>query len=175
MAAATPKVELVYDPHCPNVDRARERLRQAIGEGDEALAWTEWRSDDQALPDYARGHGSPTILIDERDVAADHSRGSSCRLCDQGDGTLDPAPIATIIAALATRVRSSAAGLRDDDEMRVRSTTAGVLLPFFPTITTFATRQFSSSTLVATNHARAVRVVERVIERTGLLTQRRLP
>ena len=97
---------------------------------------TEWRSDDQALPDYARGHGSPTILIDERDVAA---------------------------------------GLRDDDEMRVRSTTAGVLLPFFPTITTFATRQFSSSTLVATNHARAVRVVERVIERTGLLTQRRLP
>jgi hypothetical protein len=67
--STTPKVELVYDPDCPNVDRARERLRQAIGERRQVLHWTEWRSDDPALPDYARGHGSPTILIDERDVA----------------------------------------------------------------------------------------------------------
>jgi len=68
MAAATPKVELVYDPDCPNVDRARERLRQAIG---------------------------------ERGVAADHPAGRSCRLYDQGNGTLGPAPpFAVIIAAL---------------------------------------------------------------------------
>ena len=101
MAPTTPKVELVYDPDCPNVDRARERLRRAIREGGEALTWTEWRSDDPALPDYARDQGSPTILIDERDMATDHSQGSSCRLYDQGDGTLDPAPpVATIIAAL---------------------------------------------------------------------------
>jgi len=104
MAAATPKVELVYDPDCPNVDRARERLREAIGELRQGLHWTEWRSDDPALPDYARGHGSPTILIDERDVAADHSRGSSCRLYDQGNGTLDPAPpVAAILTALRDR------------------------------------------------------------------------
>jgi mercuric ion transport protein len=104
MAAATPKVELVYDPDCPNVDRARERLRQAIGERGEGLPWTEWRSDDPTLPDYARGHGSPTILIDERDVAAAHPAGRSCRLYDQGNGTLHPAPpVAAIIAALRTR------------------------------------------------------------------------
>jgi len=104
MATATPKVELVYDPDCPNVDRARERLRQAIGARHQALPWTEWRSDDPALPDYARGHGSPTILIAERDVAADHPKGTSCRLYDQGDGTLQPAPpVATILAALRTR------------------------------------------------------------------------
>jgi len=43
-------------------------------------------------------------LIDERDVAADHSRGGSCRLYDQGDGTLDPAPpVAAILAALRER------------------------------------------------------------------------
>ena len=104
METATPKVELVFDPDCPNVDSARERLRQAIGEPHQALHWTEWRSDDPALPDYARGHGSPTILIDERDVTADHPKASSCRLYDQGDGTLDPAPpVAAIIAALRTR------------------------------------------------------------------------
>jgi hypothetical protein len=57
-----------------------------------------------ALPDYARGHGSPTILIDERDVAADHPKASSCRLYEQGDGTLHPAPpVAAIITALRAR------------------------------------------------------------------------
>jgi len=104
MPAAPPKVELVYDPDCPNVDRARARLRQAIGAPHQGLHWTEWRSDDPALPDYARGHGSPTILIDERDIAADHPKASSCRLYDQGDGSLHPAPPVTmIIAALRTR------------------------------------------------------------------------
>jgi len=104
MPSAPPKVELVYDPDCPNVDHARERLRQAIAERRQALQWIEWRSDDPALPDYARGHGSPTILIDERDIAADHPKASSCRLYDQGDGTLHPAPpVALIITALRTR------------------------------------------------------------------------
>ena len=104
MPAATPKIELIYDPDCPNVERARERLRQAVAERGQALAWTEWRSDDPALPDYARGHGSPTILIDERDVAADHPHASSCRLYDQGDGTLDPSPpVAVILTALRKR------------------------------------------------------------------------
>ena len=32
MAAATPKIELIYDPDCPNVERARERLSQAVAE-----------------------------------------------------------------------------------------------------------------------------------------------
>ena len=102
MPAATPKVELVYDPDCPNVDHARERLRQAIDKQRKRLHWAEWCSDDPALPDYARGHGSPTILIDERDVAADHPKASSCRLYDQGDGTLHSAPpVAVILAALS--------------------------------------------------------------------------
>jgi hypothetical protein len=43
-------------------------------------------------------------LIDERDVAADHPQGSSCRLYDQGDGTLDPSPpVAVILTALRER------------------------------------------------------------------------
>ena len=104
MPAATPKIELIYDADCPNVERARERLSQAVAEHDHSLDWTEWRSDDPALPDHARGHGSPTILIDERDVAADHPHASSCRLYDQGDGTLDPSPpVAVILTALRKR------------------------------------------------------------------------
>jgi len=54
--------------------------------------------------EHARGYGSPTILIDEHDVAGDSERSRSCRLYDQGDGTLDPAPsAASIIAALRVR------------------------------------------------------------------------
>ena len=81
MPTATPKIELIYDPDCPNVERARERLSQAVAERGQGLGWTEWRSDDPALPDYARGHGSPTILIDERDVAADRPQASSIAFC----------------------------------------------------------------------------------------------
>jgi hypothetical protein len=43
-------------------------------------------------------------LIDERDVTADHPQGSSCRLYDQGDGTLSPSPpVAAILTALRKR------------------------------------------------------------------------
>jgi hypothetical protein len=65
------------------------------------LQWTEWVSDDPSLPEYARGHGSPTVLVDERDVAAEGTSGRSCRLYDQGDGTLQGVPpVAAIISAL---------------------------------------------------------------------------
>jgi hypothetical protein len=53
MAAASIKVERVYDPDCPKVDRARERLRPAIARRGQGLRWTEWRSDDSALPGSA--------------------------------------------------------------------------------------------------------------------------
>ena len=114
MPTTTPKIELIYDPDCPNVERARERLSQAVAEHGQALAWTEWRSEDPALPNYARGHGSPTILIDQRDVAADHPHESSCRLYDQGDGTLDPAPPVTVILT-ALRATSLNAGRQPID------------------------------------------------------------
>jgi hypothetical protein len=61
MAAETPKIELIYDADCPNVGRARERLSQAVAERGQGLGWTEWRSDDPALPDYARGHLSEGV------------------------------------------------------------------------------------------------------------------
>jgi len=40
----------------------------------------------------------------ERGLSADHPQGSSCRLYDQGDGTLDPSPpVAVILTALRKR------------------------------------------------------------------------
>ena len=99
MRDAPPNIELVYDPDCPNVDHARARLREAIAEDGRALQWTEWVSNDPSLPDHARGYASPTILINHHDVAADHTRANACRLYDQGNGTLHPAPPASAITA----------------------------------------------------------------------------
>ena len=36
MAATTPKIELIYDPDCPNVERAREWLSHAVAGRDVA-------------------------------------------------------------------------------------------------------------------------------------------
>ena len=80
MRNAPLNIELVYDPDCPNVDHAR------------ALQWTEWASNDPSLPDHARAYASPTILINHHDVAPDPTRANACRLYDQGDGILHPAP-----------------------------------------------------------------------------------
>ena len=104
MRDAPPKIELVYDADCPNVEPARGRLREAIAEDGRGLQWTEWVSDDPSLPEHARAYASPTILINQRDVAPDPTRANACRLYDQGDGTLHLAPpVAMIIAALRTR------------------------------------------------------------------------
>lgn len=96
-----PKIELIYDADCPNVDRARARLREAIDALGQDLEWTEWVSDDPALPSYAIGHGSPTILVDGCDVSLGSPRGRSYRGYEQPDGSLDSAPPReSIIAAL---------------------------------------------------------------------------
>ncbi len=65
-----PTVELIYDGDCPHVDGAREQLLRAFAEVQLEPRFREWRRDDPDAPDRVRGCGSPTILVDGRDVAA---------------------------------------------------------------------------------------------------------
>jgi hypothetical protein len=96
-----PKVELVYDADCPNVDHARAQLRLALEEAGQEPQWAEWASDAPSAPAYACGHGSPTVLVNERDVAAEDGGPNSCRLYEQGDGRLRGVPaVAAIVSAL---------------------------------------------------------------------------
>lgn len=74
------KVELIYDADCPNVDDARANLRRAFDELGIGGQWQEWDRADPAAPDYVRGYGSPTVLVDGRDVAG-HVAGDSVRGC----------------------------------------------------------------------------------------------
>lgn len=106
------QIELVYDPGCPNVDRARGVLTTACREMDLPAVWTEWSSDDPACPGYARNLGSPSILVNGEDVApGPHpwaprtpESGPRCRVYRDGDRIVPAPPLARVTRALRTAV-----------------------------------------------------------------------
>jgi mercuric ion transport protein len=100
-----PRVELIFDRDCPHVGEARASLRRAFAAARLPPAWTEWERGSAASPPYARAWGSPTILVDGRDVAgAEASEGADCcRLYREG-AQLAGAPSAALVAAALRRV-----------------------------------------------------------------------
>lgn len=64
----TQKIELIYFDGCPNAEAARVNLRQALETLGLQVRWQEWEQGDTAAPAHAREYGSPTVLVDGRDV-----------------------------------------------------------------------------------------------------------
>lgn len=88
-----PKVELIYDADCPNVEAARSQLRLAVAQAGQAPQWNEWERSDPAAPAYVHRYGSPAILVDGRDVGGGAPTDTdSCRPYHGEDGRLHPAP-----------------------------------------------------------------------------------
>lgn len=97
------RVELVWDRTCPHANATREQLRTALQAVGASVEWAEWDREDPHAPAYARALGSPTVLVDGRDVSgpAAPSTGNACRLYQKGDGTSTGIPLLEdIIAAL---------------------------------------------------------------------------
>lgn len=102
-------IELVYDPGCPNVDRARDVLAIACREADVPAVWTEWSSDDPNCPTYALNFGSPTILVNGEDAAPgphpwttrDPGAGPRCRVYRDGDAIVPAPPVARVGRAIS--------------------------------------------------------------------------
>lgn len=107
----TPRVELIYDADCPNIDAARSALLRGMAEAGLPPAWTEWDRRAPASPPHARHYGSPTILVDGRDVAgAEPGPGAdACRVYEHEPGGLNGVPpVERIAAALrSTGARAS--------------------------------------------------------------------
>lgn len=101
-------VELVYDPDCPNVESARELIRIALATAGLPIQWKEWNRSAEETP-ASRGHfGSPTILVDGRDVAAVAGAAgvmpvaNSCRLYHDVHGKISGVPsLERVMSALA--------------------------------------------------------------------------
>jgi hypothetical protein len=105
-ASRPPAIELVFDADCPNVDRARNALRQALAVAGLPEGWSE-RVQESGPEESCVRHPSPTILIDGRDpFGMEAGRAAGCRLYENGS----PA-VAGLAAALeAARRRRARAG-----------------------------------------------------------------
>jgi mercuric ion transport protein len=87
MAGAVPKVELIYEKTCPNINPARDLLTRALNESGLTPHWQEWEVNDPDAPDYVRDYGSPTILVNGKDVAEEQPSETSacCRIYPTSD------------------------------------------------------------------------------------------
>ncbi|MBI2897940.1 MAG: MerC domain-containing protein [Deltaproteobacteria bacterium] len=94
-------VDLVYDADCPNVQAARANLLRAFVAVGREPRWREYRIGAEDLPDHARGYGSPTILVDQRDVGGtEPGSDACCRLYPESPGAPGVPPVEQITAAL---------------------------------------------------------------------------
>lgn len=96
-----PQVELIYDRDCPNVQHARRALLEGFTEAGLDPSWTEWDRRLPASPVYVRQYGSPTILVDGRDIAGAEAvqRSDSCRVYQSAEGSLQGVPPVQDIAS----------------------------------------------------------------------------
>ncbi len=79
-----PTIELVYFDGCPNAKKARESLRSALG----AESWREWNLSSGQTPEEFRRYGSPTVLVDGRDVTGE--AGGNAAMACRADGAPSP-------------------------------------------------------------------------------------
>ncbi len=94
------QIELIYDADCPAADEARKNLRGALLGAKLPARWTEWDRSSPATPDSMRAFGSPTILVNARDIAGAKAAGAaSCRIYQSQPGRLAAIPPLELIAA----------------------------------------------------------------------------
>jgi len=96
-------VELIYEQTCPNIDAAREQLRRAFSTAGLAPDWQEWEVHAADAPAHVHGYGSPTILVNGRDVSGEMGEGDDmcCRVYahDEADNKGVPS-VTDIVRAL---------------------------------------------------------------------------
>jgi mercuric ion transport protein len=96
-----PQVDFVYDPACPNVALARTNLVRAFSATGLAARWHEHRIGDPNTVVRVRGFGSPTVLVDGRDVArSEPGPESCCRIYGEGRAATGAPSVELIAAAL---------------------------------------------------------------------------
>jgi hypothetical protein len=93
------KVELLFLPDCPNVSTARHNLAEALIKAGHVLVWKEIDLTAPETPAELRAYGSPTILVDGRDVVGKTAPESalSCRTYFKSNGGITGAPTVDVI------------------------------------------------------------------------------
>jgi len=93
------KVELIFDPRCPNVNDTRRNLTLAFQKLELKPEWKEWNQQDAGAPDYVHKFGSPTVLINGNDLASKgcETNPNFCRLYENNLGNIQRFPTVEII------------------------------------------------------------------------------
>ncbi len=94
-------VELIYDADCPNVAATRSVLITAFTKTGTSARWKEWERSSPGSPAYAQSFGSPTILVDGKDIAGIGPTAGTraCRVYSGGGGLLQATPPLDLISA----------------------------------------------------------------------------
>lgn len=99
------RVELIWHRGCPNAATARTALMRAFSKTNSPAQWQEWCVDDPECPEEFRQYGSPTILIDGKDIDglepdAQGETRSACRVYQDESGVLSGSPAVDRIVAM---------------------------------------------------------------------------
>lgn len=95
------KVEFIYDLECPNVDQARSNLVIALNKAKHPAKWKEWDRNSEDSPDYAKEYGSPTILVDGKDIVGSEPQSeNNCRIYSFGGSNSGVPPVDMIASKL---------------------------------------------------------------------------
>jgi hypothetical protein len=96
-----PEITLVYDADCPNVNAARAAVGEAIARARLDPGWTECERATSRAPERSPRFGSPTILVNGKDVADEPGAAAPCcRIYQTPDGLAGVPPVEAIVAAL---------------------------------------------------------------------------
>ena len=99
------KIELVYFEGCPNAAAARENLRKACVELGLKAEWREWDQNDSTAPAHIKSFGSPSILVDGRDVMGNSGNAHAEQSCRLYEGGQNAPAVETIKTALRESLR----------------------------------------------------------------------
>lgn len=128
-------VDLLYAPDCPNVSLARANLLLAFARAGVKPHWSEHRIGDHEAPAHTRGYGSPTVLVDGRDVAGEPPSGEvSCRLYDASAGSAHAPTAEQIAAALASRTFATTSPRARTGWRSSLATLPGIGIAFLPKV-----------------------------------------
>ena len=78
----TLNIELIVEKTCPNIEAARQQITRACNNLNIKPLWQEWEVSAADAPEHIHGYGSPTILINGKDVSGDMTAGDDfcCRV-----------------------------------------------------------------------------------------------
>ncbi len=104
-------VELIYDSDCPNAESARDVLKQALIQAGLDAKWQEWDRIDVKSPEYVQRYGSPTILVEGKDIAGESTDNScrSCRIYTDENGKLGGVPSVRLVSIAIEKVKQTTA------------------------------------------------------------------